>query len=66
MNNGKYEQPDLPRLSEKDCGNSENNKEKIDTKKNLQKPDDGLSFNCEICMDREGGCPTCGWGNNLE
>lgn len=24
--------------------------------------DDDLSFGCEYCMDRPGGCAQCGWG----
>jgi len=58
------EQPDLDFLNEeKKVTLGEESVTKIE--KTVQTPDDGLSFDCENCMDREGGCPTCGWGKNL-
>jgi hypothetical protein len=59
------EQPDFDFLNED--SNEKNKDLEIDTKTEtrIHMPDDGLSFDCEICMDREGGCPTCGWGKNL-
>jgi len=31
-----------------------------------KKLNDGLDFDCEVCSDREGGCPQCGFGRDQE
>ncbi len=51
--------------------NSDSNKKEFDQNKpksdtenilGVQKLDDGLDFECEICSGREGGCAQCGFG----
>jgi len=51
-----YEQPELSN-TEEDIDNK--------TEDTTESQDHDPRFDCESCMDREGGCPTCGWGNNM-
>jgi|GEM_PF-6122355 rubrerythrin len=53
--------------NESDLSKKEGQTDSVDELKNKKEEskDDGLSFDCEICGDRPGGCPTCGWGKGL-
>jgi len=69
MNSEKYEQPDLPKFNEEGNSEAEKTEEQKTIKKIervVHKPHDELSFDCEKCGDRLGGCPTCGWGKNMD
>jgi len=50
-------------ISEGEEGDLEKQPQK-QTHKEVLLEDDGLSFDCEICADREGGCSSCGFGRN--
>lgn len=64
----KYEQPELNFLSEEDKKDFEEQEAKTNFEKAKKEhvKDDGLSFDCEICQDSPGGCPSCGWGSKRE
>lgn len=62
----KFEQTEFGKNFGKNEKDAEQNSDqsKIENDYILLEKNDGLDFNCEYCMDREGGCAQCGFGKN--
>lgn len=61
---GKFDDSDSSNATETQENTEENSPNNSSKESKIQKPDDGLSFNCEVCQDVTGGCPSCGFGRN--
>jgi len=61
-----YEQPDLSFLTEEDKEDFKKQEQALARPETVHKPDDDLNFKCEVCGDRVDGCPSCGWGRNMD